>query len=101
MATTLIQFDFPFQGPWGDDLAVACRALAADIAGEPGLVFKLWGEDPGRGRASGVYLFEDPASAERYVAKHRPRLAAFGVEDPQASMFRLHRPLSRLTRAPV
>lgn len=99
--TTLLQFDFAFDGPWGTDLENACRELAMDISTQPGLIWKLWGENPEAGRASGVYLFETPAAAEAYIAKHRPRLAAFGVADPGLSRFTLNLPLSRATRAPL
>ena len=98
--TTLLQFDFAFDGPWGEDLQIACRDLADDIAAQPGLIWKLWGENRDAGRAAGVYLFETPTAAAAYVAKHRPRLAAFGVTNPVVSSFSLNLPLSRMTRAP-
>jgi hypothetical protein len=99
--TTLLQFDFPFQGPWGGEMVQACEGLAGDIAEQPGLLWKLWGENPDMGRASGVYLFETAEAAEAYIAKHLPRLAAFGVTDPGLSRFTLNVPLSRATRAPL
>lgn len=99
--TTLVQFDFAFDGPWGDEFTSACRDLAKDIAAEPGLIWKLWGENREARRASGVYLFDTFANAEAYVSKHRPRLAAFGVADPGCSVFSLNLPLSRTTRAPL
>ncbi|MBV5266906.1 monooxygenase [Pinisolibacter aquiterrae] len=99
--TTLLQFDFAFNGPWGADLERACHDLAADIAAQDGLIWKLWGENPDAGRAGGVYLFKTPEAADAYVAKHRPRLAAFGVTDPGVSRFTLNLPLSRATRAPL
>jgi hypothetical protein len=99
--TTLLQFDFAFDGPWGSDMARACEGLATDIAEQPGLLWKLWGEDPETGRASGVYLFATPEAAEAYIAKHVPRLAAFGIADPGLSRFTLNAPLSRATRAPL
>jgi hypothetical protein len=99
--TTLLQFDFAFDGPWGGDLERACEGLAADIAQQPGLIWKLWGENPETGRASGVYLFETPEDAEAYIVKHVPRLAAFGVTDPGVSRFTLNSSLSRATHAPL
>ena len=99
--TTLLQFDFAFDGPWADEMAQACEALAGEIAQQPGLVWKLWGENPGTGRASGVYLFETSEDAEAYIARHVPRLAAFGVTDPGLSRFTLNPALSRITRAPL
>lgn len=99
--TTLVQFDFAFDGPWGEQFTSACRDLAMDIAAEPGLIWKLWGENRETRRASGVYLFDTPENAEAYVMKHRPRLARFGVTDPGCSIFSLNLPLSRMTRAPI
>ncbi|WP_119422410.1 monooxygenase [Desertibaculum subflavum] len=101
MTTTLVQFDFPFAGPWGPGMEAACRDLARDIAAEPGLIWKLWGENEAARRASGVYLFAEAAAAERYVEKHAARLAAFGVAQPVIGRFTVHAPLSRLTRAPL
>lgn len=48
---TLLQFDFAFDGPWGEDLQIACRDLADDIAAQPGLIWKLWVENRSAGRA--------------------------------------------------
>ena len=33
MARTLVQFDFPYPGPWGAEMAQAMDGLARDIAG--------------------------------------------------------------------
>ena len=33
----LLQVDFPYQGPWGEDMAQAMQGLAQSIAQEPGL----------------------------------------------------------------
>jgi hypothetical protein len=99
--TTLLQFDFAIDGPWGSEMAEACEDLAGEIAQQPGLLWKLWGENPETGRASGVYLFETAEAAEAYIAKHVPRLAAFGVTNPGLSRFILNAPLSRVTRAPL
>jgi len=98
MTATLLYVEFAFPGPWGPDLAEACRDLAADIAAEPGLRWKLWGEDPAAGRANGVYVFGSRAQAQRYLDKHRPRLAAFGVTDVDARLFDINEPLSAATR---
>lgn len=97
-APVLLHVEFAFDGPWGPQLASACQELAADIAAEPGLRWKLWGEDaPGR-RASGEYLFDTRAQAERYLEKHVPRLRAFGVEEVHARFFDINPALSVATR---
>jgi hypothetical protein len=98
---TLLEIDFDFPGPWGPELARACAELADDIAGEPGLRWKLWTEDASTGRAGGVYLFDDRPSARRYLDKHRPRLAAFGVERVDARMRDVNGALSERTRGPL
>jgi hypothetical protein len=101
VCTTLVQFDFPFDGPWGNAFEAACRDLAATIAAEPALRFKLWGENERQRRASGVYLFDDATSAECYLRMHMDRLGTFGIRDAVAHCFTLNVGLSRVTRAPV
>ena len=53
---TLLQIDFPYNGPWGDTAAEAMRGLAEDIAGTPGLKWKIWTESQTTGRAGGRAL---------------------------------------------
>ena len=101
MTTTFMHVDFAFAGPWGPALTEACRELAADIAAEPGLRWKLWGEDPAGGHASGEYLFDSREHAQRYLDKHRARLAAFGVTNLHARLFDVNAALSTATRAPL
>ena len=99
--TTLLQFDFPYEGPWGGAMAGALDGLARDIAGEGGLVWKIWTENEAERRAGGIYLFRDPGSAARYRRKHEERLAAFGIRGIAARSFAVNGPLSALTRAPL
>ena len=101
MQPILLQIDFAFAGPFGAALHEVCAPLAADIATEPGLRWKLWTEDPAGQRAGGVYLFERRSDAERYLAKHLPRLQGFGVESVRSHLFEVNLPLSALTRGPV
>lgn len=97
----LLQFDFPMTGPWGPEMAEAFSGLAADIAAEPGLRWKIWTEAPDEGRAGGIYLFETRAAAEAYRDRHAARLRAFGIEGIRALLFEVNRPLSQTTRAPL
>ena len=101
MPLILLQFDFPFRGPWGDELAAALRDLAGDIARTPGLRWKIWTENAEEGRAGGIYLFEDAAAAEAYRAMHVARLAALGVAGIRAISFAVNEQLSRIDRAPL
>ncbi|WP_428644083.1 monooxygenase [Roseibium sp.] len=94
----VFQVDFPFNGPWGEDLAAAMADLSADIAGEPGLIWKIWTENPDTGRAGGVYLFETGEAARNYAAKHLERLEAFGVSGIVHHQFQINESLSGITR---
>ena len=101
MAQTLVQFDFPFAGPWGDQMAEAMQGLAQDIAAEPGLVWKIWTENRAEGRAGGIYVFDTPEAAAAYRDKHSARLADFGITGIVAHSFDVNDALSQITRAPV
>jgi hypothetical protein len=98
---TLVQFDFPMQGPWGDEMAAAFGDLAGLIETTPGLRWKIWTENEGTGEAGGIYLFEDDASAEAYVTEHTARLAGFGVTDIRARTFHVNEPLTAITHGPL
>lgn len=99
--TTLLQFDFPFDGPFGAEMTAAFSGLAHDIAAEDGLIWKIWTENETERRAGGIYLFVDPASAARYADKHNARLEGFGVTDIVARSFTVNADLSAITRAPL
>lgn len=99
--TYLLQVDFPYQGPWGDAMTTAMTALAESIAQEPGLLWKLWTENPITGEAGGIYLFSDLPSAEAYLAMHSARLKSFSVPEVHAKIFAVNDALSRIDRAPV
>lgn len=99
--TYLLQVDFPYPGPWGDEMTTAMTALAQSIAQEPGLLWKLWTESPATGEAGGIYLFSDRSSAEAYLAMHRARLKSFGVPQVNAKIFAVNDDLSLIDRAPL
>ncbi|GCD18508.1 monooxygenase [Cellulomonas algicola] len=97
----LLFFDFPTDGPVGDEAVTTFGDLAADIAAEDGLLWKVWTEDAEAGTAGGAYLFTDRASAERYLAKHTARLAGFGITDVTTFSTPVNAGLSAITHAPV
>lgn len=99
--TTLLQFDFPFDGPFGPGMTAALCGLAQDIATEDGLIWKIWTENEAECRAGGIYLFSDPAAAARYAEKHTARLEGFGVTGIVARSFAVNAELSAITRAPA
>jgi Putative mono-oxygenase ydhR len=95
---TILQFDFPFSGPWGADGAKALKDLADSIAAEPGLVWKAWTENEAEGIAGGIYYFKDEPSALAYKEMHAARLASFGITDIRAKVFDVNEGLSAITR---
>ena len=97
----LLQFDFPFDGPFGDAMAQALEGLAQSIAAEPGLLWKIWTEDAAGKRAGGIYLFSDRGSAEAYREMHAARLGSFGIKDIRALTFDVNGPLSAITHGPL
>lgn len=96
---TLLVFEFPSTGPFGAEMTEAYRDLAADIAGEENLVWKVWTEDPERQVAGGVYLFRDAEGAAAYVEKHTARLTGFGVTDIAVTSYEVNEELSALDHA--
>lgn len=101
MKFALLQVDFPFSGPWGQGLEGISHDLAADIASEPGLRWKIWTESQDQRVAGGLYLFESHAFAEKYLLKHSERLADFGVQDLRAIIFDVNDALTAMTRGPI
>ncbi len=97
----LLQVDFPYPGPWGEQMTAAMRELAQSIAGEPGLIWKLWTENATVGEAGGVYLFSDQPSAQAYLDMHTRRLKDFGIPLVNAKIFAVNEVLSRVDRAPL
>jgi hypothetical protein len=97
----LLQVDFPYQGPWGDEMTAALRGLAESIANEPGLIWKIWTENQAAGEAGGIYLFKDAPSAEAYLVMHTARLTNFGVPRVNGKIFEVNDVLSLIDRAPL
>ncbi|MBU8539074.1 YdhR family protein [Falsiroseomonas tokyonensis] len=100
MAATVLIFDFP-NSAFGPERTEALKPLAEDIAGQHGLLWKIWTEEPAAGRAGGVYLFETRAAAEAYHAMHAQRLAARGVTGIEATYRGVNEVLSRIDRGPI
>lgn len=97
----ILQVDFKYTGPWGEDMTAAMEPVARSIAQEPGLVWKIWTVNESAQEAGGIYLFEDTPSAEAYLAMHTARLKSFGIEHVNAKIFAVHDALTRLDRGPV
>lgn len=98
---TLLQIDFPMQGPWGEEMAEAFSGLAEVIGQAPGLRWKIWTENAAEGLSGGIYLFDDAASADAYLTEHTARLASFGITDIRAVMFDVNEGLTAINRGPL
>lgn len=97
----LLQVDFPYSGPFGVQMTQAMQALAADIAQEEGLLWKIWTENETAQRAGGVYLFTHASRAQAYLAKHEARLQAAGITEIRAHIFAVNTELSLMNGAPI
>lgn len=95
---TLLQIDFPSEGPFGAQMSEAYAELAASISTEPGLLWKIWTENATDQTAGGIYLFSDEASARAYADMHTRRLASFGVTGIRALFFDVNQALTAITR---
>lgn len=98
---TVLQIDFPFNGPFGEEMSQAMQPLAESIITEPGLLWKIWTENAATQEAGGVYLFSDASSAQSYLAMHSARLTASGVSDIRAKLFSVNNPLSLICKGPI
>lgn len=98
---TLLQIDFPFSGPFGDQMAEALKDLAVSITGEPGFIWKIWTENENTKEGGGIYLFENEKTAKFYLDKHTARLKGFGVQEVHAKIFDVNESLSSITNGPI
>lgn len=97
----ILQVDFPYTGPWGDEMTAAMDDLAHSIAEESGLIWKIWTENQDNNEAGGIYLFNNAADAERYLAMHSARLKAFGIPYVNGKIFAVNKALSKIDKAPL
>lgn len=95
----LLQMDFPYTGPFGDEFFEQMKGLAKDIVNENGLVYKLWTENEETQEAGGIYIFDNLEDANRYLDKHTQRLKSFGFTGIRAKTFKINEALSEITKA--
>ncbi|AAM87097.1 monooxygenase [Yersinia pestis] len=97
----ILQVDFPYTGPWGNEMTKAMEGLARSIAEEPGLIWKIWTVNETTNEAGGIYLFSDISAAKAYLAMHTARLKSFGIPHVNGKIFLVNEALSQLDRAPI
>jgi hypothetical protein len=97
----LLQVDFDFAGPFGEEMSDMLADLAESINNEPGVIWKIWTESQKDQLGGGIYLFEDEASALSYLKMHSARLKEMGVKEIRAQIFDVNVPLSTINKAPI
>ena len=97
----ILQVDFPFNGPFGKEMAKALSELARSITAEPGFIWKIWTENKSRKEAGGIYFFESEETAATYLEKHTARLKDLGVSEVRGRIYDINVELSKLTAAPI
>lgn len=94
----LLQVDFVDDRPTAGDNTTALTELAHNIAQTPGLIWKIWTENPDTHEAGGIYLFEDEASLDAYLTMHTQRLKRMGIGQINAKKFQVNESLTAITR---
>lgn len=95
----ILQVDFPYTGPWGNEMTKAMEGLARSIAEEPGLIWKIWTVNETTNEAGGIYLFSDISAAKAYLAMHTARLKSFGIPHVNGRYFGKRSPITARSRA--
>ena len=101
MSATILQINFSFDGLW-TDYEASNAAGAMQIAGVPGLGWKIWLKNAVTGEAGGIYLFHDAAAAQGFAAQ----VAAMLGDVPQYAnvsikQFGVIETLTAVTRGPI
>ncbi|PGZ95691.1 monooxygenase [Bacillus wiedmannii] len=94
----LLQVDFLFEGPFGEEMEKAFLDLAKSINEEEGFHWKIWTENEETKEAGGIYVFEEKQDAEKYGEMHKNRLQASGVKDIRVRIFHINEKLTKLNR---
>lgn len=97
----LLQVDFDFTGPFGDEMATMLVGLAESINHEPGMIWKIWTESQKAQLGGGIYLFENEAYAQAYLDMHSARLKGMGIKEVRGHIFDINVPLSNINKAPI
>lgn len=97
----LLQVDFDFTGPFGDEMSAMLVDLAKSINNEPGIIWKIWTESEKEQLGGGIYLFEDESSAQAYLKMHIARLKEMGIAEVRGLILDINVPLTTINKGPV
>jgi hypothetical protein len=99
--TYLLQVDFKFEGPFGDEMTNTFIDIANSINKEEGFIWKIWTENKETKEAGGIYLFETKEDAENYLDMHKKRLKGFGITGIKGKIFETNEQLTTLNHGPL
>ncbi len=97
----LLQVDFEFHGPFGEEMSNTLVDLAQSINQEPGMIWKIWTESEKDKLGGGIYLFEYEATAQAYLEMHAARLRKMGVVEVRGQIFDINLPLTTINQGPI
>ncbi|PKH59188.1 monooxygenase [Shewanella sp. Choline-02u-19] len=98
---TLLQVDFDYTGPFGDEMAAMLTDLAESINNEAGMIWKIWTENQQDKLGGGIYLFEDEITARAYLEMHSVRLNKMGIENIRGLVLAVNPLLSNINKGPI
>lgn len=97
----LLQVDFQYDSPMGEEMSKALVGLAESINQEPGIIWKVWTENAAAKLGGGIYLFADEKSAEDYLQMHSTRLSAMGASNIRGVIFDINQHLTAINNGPI
>ncbi|EHN70711.1 monooxygenase [Aliivibrio fischeri] len=97
----LLQVDFDFAGPFGDEMTAMMTGLAESINQEPGIIWKIWTTSEQSQLGGGIYLFDDEVTAQAYLTMHSARLTEMGIKNIRGHIFDVNTELSAINNAPL
>ncbi len=101
MSATVLQINFDYDGSWAEYEA-ANGPAAGQIAGIPGLGWKVWLKNAATGEAGGIYLFHDQAAAHAFAAQAATMLGAVPqYTNVSIKQFGIIETLTAVTRGPI
>lgn len=98
---TILQVDFPLDGPFGNEMAQQFRDLAESINHEPGFLWKIWTENESEQEAGGIYAFDNKTHANQYLEMHSQRLKSMGVPYVNAKVFDVNESLTKINKGRI
>ena len=99
----IVQINYCYRGARAEREQRYTDELAAKFLKVDGLNWKIWLDSPDEPRVGGIYLFDDRAAADAYLAG--PIVAGLraspDVHDLECRVFDVRERMSEITRAPI